>query len=312
MPLRLVFMGTPDFAVPTLNRIVGSGHNVVAAYTRAPSRNSKRGMKVQPTPVEVEARRFGIDVLTPQTLKTPDAQDTFRSHQADAAVVVAYGLILPRPVLEAPRFGCLNLHASLLPRWRGAAPIARAVMEGDAETAVMVMKMEEGLDTGPIATVGDITVAAKVEIGPESNSKSLETQLSVLGADLMASALTALEVGTLGFKPQLLTGAKYAHKIENEEKRIDWYKPWKQVHDQCRGLFPNAWFELPGAGRIKVLRTTRGAGSGAPGTVLDERLTIACGDGAMRIVELQRAGGKPMKAEDFLRGTAVAPGTRLA
>jgi methionyl-tRNA formyltransferase len=307
MPLRLVFMGTPEFAVPTLVEIVGSGHEVVAAYTRA-RQPAGRGMELRPSPVEREARRFGIEVLTPQTLKTAQAQETFRAHEADAAVVVAYGLILPKPVLDAPALGCFNLHASALPRWRGAAPINRAIMAGDAETAVMAMKMEEGLDTGPIA------MAERVAIGPDMTAGELHDRLSRLGADLMVRALGALERGSLQLKPQPDAGVTYAAKIDKNETRIDWEKPGKAVHDHCRGLspFPGAWFELPGAGRIKVLRTTRGEGSGAPGTVLDARLTIACGDGAVRILELQRAGGRPMKAEEFLNGTPVAAGTRLA
>ncbi len=223
-------------------------------------------------------------------------------------MVVAYGLILPRPVLDAPRLGCFNLHASALPRWRGAAPINRAIMAGDPETAVMVMKMEEGLDTGPVA------MAERVAIDPDMTAGELHDTLARRGADLMVRALGALERGSLQLTPQPEAGVTYAAKIDKSETRIDWAGPWKEVHDHCRGLspFPGAWFELPSAGRIKVLQTTRGEGSGAPGTVLDERLTIACGDGAIRIVELQRAGGKPMKAEEFLRGTAVAPGTRLA
>jgi methionyl-tRNA formyltransferase len=307
MPLRLVFMGTPDFAVPTLVEIVGSGHEVVAAYTRAPQ-PAGRGMELRPSPVEREARRFGIEVLTPQTLKTAPAQEAFRAHKADVAVVVAYGLILPKPVLDAPALGCFNLHASALPRWRGAAPINRAIMAGDAETAVMAMKMEEGLDTGPIA------VAERVAIGPDMTAGELHDRLSRLGADLMVRTLGALERGSLQLTPQPEAGVTYAAKIDKNETRIDWSKPWKAVHDHCRGLspFPGAWFELPGAGRIKVLRTTQGEGSSTPGTVLDANLTIACGDGAVRILELQRAGGRPMKAEEFLRGTPVAAGTRLA
>jgi methionyl-tRNA formyltransferase len=306
MPLRLVFMGTPDFAVPTLVEIVGSSHKVVAVYTRAPS-PAKRGMKVQLSPVEREARRFGIEVFAPTTLKAPEAQETFRGHHADAAVVVAYGLILPRPILDAPPLGCFNLHASALPRWRGAAPINRAIMAGDSEIAVMVMKMEEGLDTGPVA------METPVAIGPDMTDRELEDRLARLGADLMVRALDALERGPLRLRPQPDAGVTYAAKIDKNETRIDWSKPWKVVHDHCRGLspFPGAWFELPGAGRIKVLRTTRGEGSGPPGTVLDEHLTVACGDGAVRIVELQRAGGRPMKADEFLRGTAVAAGTRI-
>jgi methionyl-tRNA formyltransferase len=306
MPLRLVFMGTPDFAVPTLVEIVGAGHEVVAAYTRAPQ-PAGRGMELRPSPVEREAQRFGIEVSIPKTLRTAQAQEAFRAHRADVAVVVAYGLILPKPILDAPPLGCFNLHASALPRWRGAAPINRAVMAGDTETAVMAMKMEEGLDTGPIA------MAERVAIGADLTAGDLHDQLSRLGADLMVRTLGALERGSQQLTPQPNEAVTYAGKIDKNETRIGWSRPWKAVHDHCRGLspFPGAWFELPGSGRIKVLRTTRGEGSGPPGTVLDAHLTIACGDGAVRMVELQRAGGRPMKAEEFLRGTAVTVGTRL-
>ena len=304
--MRLIFMGTPDFAVPTLVEIVGRGHEVAAVYTRA-AKPAGRGMELQVTPVEREARRFGIPVLTPKTLRTEDAAAEFRTHNADAAVVVAYGLILPVPVLEAVPLGCFNLHASLLPRWRGAAPINRAVMAGDAESGVMVMRMAEGLDTGPIA------LAERLAVGADMTAGDLHDALARLGADLMVRALGALERGTLQLTPQPEDGVTYAAKIDKGETRIDWAKPWKAVHDHCRGLspFPGAWFELPGAGRIKVLRTTRGEGAGVPGTALDDRLTIACGDGAVRLIEVQRAGRQPMKAEEFLRGSKVAPGTVL-
>jgi methionyl-tRNA formyltransferase len=223
-------------------------------------------------------------------------------------VVVAYGLILPKPILDAPKLGCFNLHASALPRWRGAAPINRAIMAGDPETAVMAMKMAEGLDTGPIAG------AERVAIGPEMTAGELHDELSRRGADLMVRTLGALERGSLRLTPQPQEGITSAAKIDKKETRIDWSRPWKAVHDHCRGLapFPGAWFELPGVGRIKVLRTVRGEGASAPGTVLDAHLTIACGDGAVRILELQRAGRQPMKAEEFLRGTTVPAGTRLA
>jgi methionyl-tRNA formyltransferase len=306
MPLRLVFMGSPEFAVPTLTKIVERGHKVVAAYTQPP-KPAGRGMEVQPTAVEREARRFGIPVHTPKTLRDAEAQDTFRAHQADAAVVVAYGLILPTPVLDAPRFGCFNLHASALPRWRGAAPIQRAIMAGDTETAVMVMKMEEGLDTGPTAMAKRISIPGNMTAG------ELHDRLARCGAELMVRALRTLERGAMRLTSQEPT---YAPKIDKSETRIDWSKSWRAVHDHCRGLspFPGAWSELSGVGRIKVLQTIRYRGKrrGAPGTVLDDRLTIACGDGAIRIVELQRVGGKPMKAEEFLRGSAIPPGTRLA
>jgi methionyl-tRNA formyltransferase len=299
LPLRLVFMGTPDFAVPTLVEIVGAGHEVAAVYTRAPQ-PAGRGMELRKSPVAREAARFGLPVLTPKTLRGGDA--AARAYGADAAVVVAYGLILPKPILGAFPLGCFNLHASLLPRWRGAAPIQRAIMAGDGETGAMVMKMEEGLDTGPIAMADRVTIAADATAG------DLHEELARRGAKLMVMALGALESGTLQLTPQPDAGVTYANKIEKTETRIDWTKSWHQVHDHCRGLspFPGAWFEMPGAGRVKVLRTTKGTGHGKPGQVLDDKLTIACGEGAVRLVELQRAGGKPMRTEEFLRGMAVA------
>jgi methionyl-tRNA formyltransferase len=308
MPLRIVFMGTPDFAVPTLVEIVGRGHEVAAVYTRAPKPAGRRGLDLTPSPVEREARRFGLPVLTPATLRTVEADSAMRAHGADVAVVVAYGLILPRPILEACPLGALNLHASLLPRWRGAAPINRAIMAGDAETGVMVMKMEEGLDTGPVA------MAERVPIAPDATAGDLHDRLAPLGADLMVRALAALERGSLTLTPQSDAGVTYAYKIGKDETRIAWARPWRQVHDHIRGLspFPGAWFELAGEGtRVKVLRTTKGEGAGVPGTVLDDKLTVACGEGALRILELQRAGRQAMKADEFLRGTAVAAGTRF-
>jgi methionyl-tRNA formyltransferase len=268
-------------------------------------------MELRPSPVEREARRLGIAVLTPKTLRSPEAQDAFRVHRADAAVVVAYGLILPKPILDAPRLGCLNLHASTLPRWRGAAPINRAIMAGDAETGVVVMQMAEGLDTGPMA------MAARTAIGADMTAGELHDELARLGADLMVRALDALERGSLQLTPQPEEGVTYAAKIDKTETRIDWTRPWKAVHDHCRGLspFPGAWFELPGAGvspaRVKVLRTTRSEGTAAPGTVIDDKLTVACADGAVRILELQRAGRQPMAAEEFLRGTPLGAGMQL-
>jgi len=305
MPLRLVFMGTPDFAVPTLVELVGRGDEVAAVYTRAP-KPAGRGMDLQPTPIEREARRFGILVHTPKTLRTAEAEEQFRAHQADVAVVVAYGLILPKPILAVPRLGCFNLHASALPRWRGAAPINRAIMAGDTETAVMVMRMEEGLDTGPVAT------AERVTIDPDMTAGELHDRLAPLGADLMARALAALEKDALVLTPQPDAGVTYAAKIDKTETRIDWARPWRQVHDHCRGLspFPGAWCEIGGA-RVKVLRTTRADSTGAPGTVLDDKLTVACGDGAVRILGLQPAGKRAMTADEYLRGTRVAPGTVL-
>jgi methionyl-tRNA formyltransferase len=306
MALRLIFMGTPDFSVPTLVEIVGAGHEVVAVYTRPP-KPAGRGMALQDSPVAREAHRFGLPVLTPKSLRTPEAADAFRAHEADAAFVVAYGLILPKAILEAVPLGCFNLHASLLPRWRGAAPINRAIMAGDRESGVMVMGMEEGLDTGPVA------MAERVPIGPDMTAGELHDVLARLGADLAVRALGALERGALQLTPQPAAGVTIAQKIDKAETRIDWDKPWKLVHDHCRGLspFPGAWFALPGGDRVKVLRTTQGEGAGAAGTVLDNRLTVACREGAVRIVELQRAGRQPMRADEFLRGTALPVGSVL-
>jgi methionyl-tRNA formyltransferase len=267
-------------------------------------------MALQPSAVEREAQRRGLAVLTPATLRTDEAQAEFCAHQADAAVVVAYGLILPKPVLDAVPRGAFNLHASLLPRWRGAAPINRAVMAGDPETGVMVMRMAEGLDTGPVA------MTERIAILPDATAGDLHDLLARLGAHLMAPALAALERGALMLTPQPEAGASYASKIDKAETRIDWHKPWQQVHDHIRGLspFPGAWCEITENGkplRVKVLRSTRGDGAGTPGTLLDDRLTVACGDGAVRLVELQRAGRQAMSAEEFLRGTKLSPGVRL-
>jgi methionyl-tRNA formyltransferase len=302
--VRIVFMGTPEFAVPTLVELAGRGHEIVAAYTRPPAR-AGRGMEERRSPVHETAARLNIPVLHPQSLK--GEADTFRAHAVDVAVVVAYGLLLPKPILETPRFGCLNLHASLLPRWRGAAPIARAIMAGDSETGAMVMRMEEGLDTGAIG------LAERMPIPPDATAGEMHDRLSTVGADLMARALAALVRSTLKFEPQPASGATYAKKIEKSETRIDWSKDWKSVHDHIRGLspFPGAWFELPSGDRIKVLRSTRGEGSGQPGTVLDKGLTIACGKGAVRLLEVQRAGGKTMSAEEFLRGNILPAATVL-
>jgi methionyl-tRNA formyltransferase len=306
LALRLVFMGTPDFAVPTLVEIVGSGRDLAAVYTRAPQ-PAGRGLAPRPSPIAREAERFGLPIFTPKTLKENDAAQAMRAHAADAAVVVAYGLILPKSILETFPRGCFNLHASLLPRWRGAAPIHRAIMAGDQETGVMVMKMDEGLDTGAIA------MAERVPIGADATTGELHDELARRGADLMLRALAALEKGQLQLTPQAASGVTYANKIAKSETRVDWTRPWHEVHNHCRGLspFPGAWCELAGAGRVKILRTTKGEGSGPPGRVLDDRLTVACGSGAVRLVELQRAGKQPMGADEFLRGTPVAPTTVL-
>lgn len=306
--MRIVFMGTPDFAVPTLTEIVGRGHEVVAVYTRAPAPAGRRGLDLTPSPVHKVAERFGLPVLTPTTLRTEEAAEVFRAHGADVAVVVAYGMILPPAILEAPRLGCLNLHGSLLPRWRGAAPIQRAIMAGDKETGVAVMKMEAGLDTGPVGVV------ERIPIDPDMTAGELHDRMMLVGADLMGRALSALERGGLVFTPQPAEGVTYAAKIEKGETRIDWSRPAQEVHDRIRGLspFPGSWFPLgePEA-RVKVLRSTLAEGAGAPGEVVDEHLAIACGAGAVRLVELQKAGKQPVAADAFLRGNAVPPGARL-
>lgn len=303
--MRLIFMGTPHFAVPTLIELAARGHEMVAVYTRAP-RPAGRGMDLQRTPVEREARRLALNVHTPKTLKDNDAADIFRAHNADVAVVVAYGLILPKPILDAPRLGCFNVHASLLPRWRGAAPINRAIMAGDAESGVTIMQMDEGLDTGAMA------MAERVPIGADMTAGELHDVLARLGADLMMRALAAAERGSLQLTPQPEAGVTYAEKISKGETRIDWSNTWKAVHDHVRGLspFPGAWFDLDGV-RVKVLRSTKAEGSGAPGRALDDKLTVACGDGAVRLTQVQRAGKQPMSADEFLRGTPVKAGTRL-
>jgi methionyl-tRNA formyltransferase len=308
MPLRLIFMGTPMFAVPTL-RVLHKEHEIVAVYTRAP-KPAGRGLELQPTDVGLEAHDLGIPVLAPSTLKTPEALDQFRAHNADAAVVVAYGMILPQAILDAPKLGCFNLHASLLPRWRGAAPINRAIMEGDAESGVMVMKMDAGLDTG------DIALGESVEITDETTEVRLRSYLGGAGARLMRQAMRALERGTLRYTPQPSEGVTYAAKITKAEARIDWNRPAQEVLRHIHGLspFPGAWCEIPLEGapqRLKILLCEMASGSGEPGAVLDDRLTIACKQGAIRILELQRAGKQPMKAEEFLRGTPVKPPTRL-
>jgi methionyl-tRNA formyltransferase len=309
MSLRLIFMGTPEFAVPTLLELVAHGHEIAAVYTRA-AKPAGRGMKLQPSPVEVEATRLGIPVLTPTTLKTPEALEQFRAHEADAAVVVAYGMILPQAILDAPKLGCFNLHASLLPRWRGAAPINRAIMAGDTETGVMVMKMDIGLDTG------DVAMAERLAISDAMTAADLHDALAPLGGDLMVRAMGALERGKLQLTRQSAEGVTYAAKIEKAEARIDWNKPARDVLRHIHGLspFPGAWCEIAIEGapaRIKILRGEIADRSGAPGDLLDDRLTVACQQGALRILELQRAGKQPMKAEEFLRGSPLKPPMRL-
>ena len=308
--MRIVFMGTPEFSVPALEELVARGYDVAAVYTRAPKPGGRRGLDLQPSPVHAAAERLGLPVLTPKSLKTEAEAAAFAGFEADVAVVVAYGLLLPKAILDAPRFGCLNLHASLLPRWRGAAPIQRAIMAGDAETGIMVMAMREGLDTGPVALVEKLT------IDPDMTAGEAHDRLSRLGADLLPRALAALARGSLVFAPQAENGITYAHKIDKAEARIDWTKSATELHNLVRGLspFPGAFFEADlgkGPERIKVLRSRIAAASGIPGTVLDDAPAIACGEGALRLTIVQRAGKAPMTAQDFLRGTKIAAGTSL-
>ncbi len=306
--MRIVFMGTPDFSVPILTAIIGQGYEVVAVYSQPPRPAGRRGLEVTKSPVHEKAEEFGIPVFTPKSLKGTEEQDVFASLEADVAIVVAYGLLLPQAILDAPRLGCYNGHASLLPRWRGAAPIQRAIMSGDTETGMMIMKMDAGLDTGPVA------MAEKVAITPDMTAGELHDRLSLIGADLMGRALGALERESLTLQSQDEEGVTYAAKIDKAEARIDWSKPAQDVHNTIRGIspFPGAWCEMEINGvveRVKLQRSTLGEGSGAqetvPGTILDDRLTIACGEGAVRLVTLQRSGGKPLPAQEFLRGASV-------
>jgi methionyl-tRNA formyltransferase len=310
MPLKLVFMGTPEFSVLCLDALAAAGHEIVAVYSQPP-RPAGRGMADRKSPVHERAEALGLPVLTPKSLKGADEQTVFAQHGADAAVVVAYGLLLPRAILDAPQHGCFNVHASALPRWRGAAPIHRAIMAGDAETAVMVMKMEEGLDTGPVCAT------TRVPIGPLVTTGDLHDQLAAAGAALIVVAMAELEAGRLVAVPQATDGVVYAAKIDKAEARIDFTRDAAAVHNHMRGLspFPGAWFEAVGpAGtveRIKVLRSEPAEGHGAPGTVLTGDLVIACGTGAVRIIEAQRAGKRPMTAAELLRGFPLGVGATV-
>jgi methionyl-tRNA formyltransferase len=310
MTLRLVFMGTPQFSVPVLEAVLAAGHKVVAVYSQPP-RRAGRGMVETKGPVHTFAEARGLTVLTPLSLKGEAEQAAFAAHEADAAVVVAYGLLLPQMILDRTKLGCYNLHASALPRWRGAAPIHRAVMAGDPATASVVMRMEAGLDTGPMCLV------AGMPIGPDMTTGELHDALSLAGARLMVRALTALELGTLTCTPQPTEGVTYAAKIEKGEARLDLSKPATEVHNQVRGLapFPGAWLEAGPKGkfeRIKVLRSSLCEGSGEPGRVLDDRLTIACGSGAIRLLEVQRAGKRAQLPDEFLRGFQLVAGDRVS
>lgn len=310
--MRIIFMGTPDYAAPTLEALHQAGHEIVAVYSQPPRPAGRRGLEVLPSPVHRTAERLGIPVFTPKSLRNEEEQAAFRALEADAAVVVAYGLILPKAILDAPRLGAWNGHASLLPRWRGAAPIQRAIIAGDTETGVMIMKMDEGLDTGPVA------LTETVAITPFMTTGELHDKLSAVTAELMVEAMARLETeGQLTVTPQPDDGITYAAKISKAETRINFSRSAQQVHDHVRGLAPSpgAWFELDAGGRserVKLLATeladTRLHQVG-PGTALDDHLRIACGDGAIRLLTLQKAGGKPLAAGDFLRGTPVPQGT---
>ena len=294
--MRLIFMGTPDFSVPVLEALVDAGHEVLCVYSQPP-RPAGRGKKDRPSPVHKAAEALGLEVRTPVSLKDAQAQADFEALGADVAVVVAYGLILPQAVLDAPERGCLNIHASLLPRWRGAAPIHRAIMAGDAATGVCIMQMEAGLDTGPVL------LRREIGIGPEETTSDLHDRLSSLGAGAIVEALKQLD--DLVAEPQPEAGVTYAAKIEKAEAWVDWTRPAEEVDRQIRGLspFPGAWCEVEGE-RVKLLRSRIVPGSGAPGDVLGS-LVVACGDGAVEIVALQRAGKRAMAAKEALAGMAL-------
>jgi len=304
--VRLAFLGTPVFAVPVLEALIAAGHEIACVYAQPP-RPAGRGHKLQNTPVHEAAMRHGIEVRTPLTLKAPADQQAFADLALDAAVVVAYGLLLPRAILEAPRHGCYNLHASLLPRWRGAAPIHRAIMAGDTETGVMVMKMDEGLDTGPVLSTWRTTIDDATTTG------DLQARLSTNGARLMVDAMTALAAGTAALTPQPADGVTYARKILPAETRIDWTRPARELVRFIHGLnpAPGAW-TMHGETRIRLLRATATEGKGEPGTVLEGTLRVACGEDAIEVRELQRAGRGAQSAEEFSRGYPLAPGARLA
>ncbi|MCP5412372.1 MAG: methionyl-tRNA formyltransferase [Alphaproteobacteria bacterium] len=304
MTLRLAFMGTPDFAVPTLAELIAQGHDIAAVYSQPP-RPKGRGMALEPTPVAKFAASAGLQVRTPTSLKSPEEQAAFAALDIDAAIVVAYGLLLPKPVLDAPRLGCFNLHASLLPRWRGAAPIQRAVIAGDAETGVMVMQMEEGLDTGPVL------MAERVAIG-RLTAGELTTRLSHLGADLMVRALGALERDGINPVPQNEDGVTYARKISKDEARIDWSKSAREIDCHIRGLspWPGAWTEAKGE-RLKILAAMPVPDRGAPGEVITDDLVVGTGDGALKLLKVQRPGKGVMEACEMLKGFALPPGTIL-
>ncbi len=308
--MRVIFMGAPDFATPTLRALIEQGHDVVAVYTRAPRPGGRRGLEIAKTPVHQLAEAHALPVVTAATLRTLEAQDEFRAFAADVAVVAAYGLILPPPVLAAPRLGCVNLHASLLPRWRGAAPVQRAIMAGDAETGVELMRMEEGLDTGPVA------LEARAPIRAGDTAGDLTAILAALGAKLIVEGLPIMAAGRLEFRPQSVEGATYARKIEKNEAPIDWTAEAARVRNHIHGLSPapGAYGEIDCGGRaerVKILRAVVVEGSGPPGAVLDADMTVACGSGAVRVIEAQRAGRSAMSGAEFMRGGKIAAGSQF-
>ena len=308
--MRIVFMGSPEFALPTLGGLIGAGHDIVAVYSQPPKPAGRRGLELMPTPVAQMAEGFGIPVFTPTSLKSAEEKAAFAALEPDVAVVVAYGLLLPQAILDIPAYGCLNLHGSLLPRWRGAAPIHRAIMAGDRETGVGVMRMEKGLDTGPVA------MEERLTIHPNETTGELHDRLAPLGGDLMVRAIAALSRGALEFHPQSEEGVVYAHKIDKAEAKIDWSKSADEVHNHIRGLspFPGAYAEVDlgkGPERVKVLRSEVAEGQGEAGTLLDGALTIACGQGAVRLTRVQRAGKAAMDAKTFQQGAQLKPGHRF-
>lgn len=311
MSLRVVFMGTPEFSAATLRAISEAGHSIAAVYSQPPRPAGRRGLELTKSPVHRLGEELGVEVRTPLSLRNEEEQAAFRALGADVAIVVAYGLLLPKPILEGTRLGAFNGHASLLPRWRGAAPIQRAIMAGDSETGMMVMKMDEGLDTGPVA------MTERVAIDPLMTAGELHDALMNVGGFLMVKALAELEAGTLELTPQVDDGAIYAKKIDKAETRVDWGRPSKDVHNHIRGLapFPGAWCEMEVSSkleRVKLLRSAPAEGSGEPGELLSDDLVIACGSGAIRLLEVQRSGGKPLGAQDFLRGAKLNLGDRLS
>lgn len=299
MTLRLAFMGTPDFSVPALQALHAAGHEIAAVYSQPP-RRAGRGQKQRPSPIHAAAEKLGLEVRTPESLKTPEALEAFAALNLDAAAVVAYGLILPKAILEAPKRGCFNIHASLLPRWRGAAPIQRAILAGDRESGVSIMQMDEGLDTGPICLRRPLPIADTM------TASDLHDGLAALGAEMIVEALAALEAGELACAPQPAEGVTYAAKLTREEGRLDWSQPAAALARKVRAFtpWPGAWFEVKGE-RIKVLEAEAAEGGGAPGTRIGPEFTVACGVGALRLLRVQRQGKAAVAASDFLRGFAV-------